>query len=134
MATAATKLMTATEFYDFVHLPKNAGRFFELERGEVIELPPPGRLHGFVCNIMAWLLTNYSVDRGHGFVCTNDTGVIVERRPDTVRGADVSFYDEEGDATTIEHGYSLRPPLVVAEVLSPNDKPGLLLRRISEYL
>jgi Uma2 family endonuclease len=136
MATALTKSkpMTADEFYDFVHRPGNAARFFELERGKVIETPPPGRVHGFVCSMLAWLLTNYSIERGRGYVCTNDTGVIVEVRPDTVRGADVSFYDEEGDTRTMERRYGVRPPLVVAEVISPNDKPGLLLRRISEYL
>lgn len=33
-------------------------------------------------------------ERKRGHVCTNDTGLIVERDPDTVRGADVTLYDE----------------------------------------
>jgi len=33
--------MTADEFYEFTCRPENARRWFELVRGEVIELPPP---------------------------------------------------------------------------------------------
>jgi Uma2 family endonuclease len=134
MVTIATKPMSAAEFFEFVHRPANAGRWFELERGEVIELPPPGKKHGFVCNVLAWLLTNYSIQATRGYVCTNDTGMVVEEHPDTVRGVDVSYYDDDADAATMETGYAYLPPLVAAEVLSPSDKPGRVLRRISEYL
>jgi len=41
--------MNAEQFYDWVHRPANYYRFFELERGEVIEMPPPGGVHGVVC-------------------------------------------------------------------------------------
>ena len=34
-----TRLMTAEEFCDWVQRPENANRWFELVRGEVIELP-----------------------------------------------------------------------------------------------
>lgn len=37
-ATTATR-MTAEEFFDWVHRPDNAGKWFELVRGEVLELP-----------------------------------------------------------------------------------------------
>ena len=63
MATATTKLMTADEFCDFVHRPENAGKWFELERGEVIELPPPQKPHGFVCANVAFLLMKYAAER-----------------------------------------------------------------------
>ncbi len=33
MATVSADLMTAEQFYDWVHRPENADRFFELERG-----------------------------------------------------------------------------------------------------
>jgi hypothetical protein len=41
MSVVTTKRMTAEEFFEFVHRPENANRWFELVRGEVIELPPP---------------------------------------------------------------------------------------------
>ena len=37
----ATKRMTAEEFCDWVLQPGQANKWFELVRGEVIELPPP---------------------------------------------------------------------------------------------
>jgi len=43
MATAVGTLMrlqTADEFFDFVHRPENRDRFFELERGVIIEVRP----------------------------------------------------------------------------------------------
>lgn len=134
MASAIATKMTADEFFDFVHRPENAGRFFELERGEIVEMPPPSKLHGFICNILAWYLTNWSVQRGRGYVCINDTGVIVEDKPATVRGADVSYYEDDRDAETIERGYADAPPLLVVVVLSPNDRPSRIKRRVREYL
>jgi Uma2 family endonuclease len=133
-ALAKSKPMTADEFYDFVHQPGNEDRFFELERGEVIELPPPSEVHGFVCSIAAWILTNYTIRRETGYVCTNDTGIIVEKEPDSVRGADVAVYMGDANIDTMERRYSRKPPRLVVEVLSPSDKPGRVVRRTTEYL
>src|SRR5262245_51153536 len=135
MATATTTRMTADEFFEFVHQPKNAGRWFELERGEVIELPPPGFRHGIVCLNTGALLHAYAFTVGRGYVCTNDTGVIVEEDPDTVRGADVSLYDDDGkECEEIEIRYAAVPPLLVAEVLSPDDRISRIIIRIDQYL
>src|SRR5687768_9361360 len=41
MATVSTTL-TVEEFYEWASRPENAHRWFELERGEPVELPPPG--------------------------------------------------------------------------------------------
>src|SRR5258708_2473812 len=104
MATVTATRMTADEFYDFVHQPRNSGRWFELERGEVIELPPPGKRHGIVCLNTGGILRDFTFAVGRGYVCSNDTGIIVEEDPDTVRGADVSLYDDEKDFETVEIG------------------------------
>src|SRR5260221_9115866 len=134
MATVTATPMTADEFYNFVHQPRNSGRWFELERGEVIELPPPGKRHGFVCLNTGILLHSYAVAVKRGYVCSNDTGIIVEEDPDTVRGADVSFYDDDKDFDTIEIGYAYDPPLLVAEVLSPDDRPSRIIICTDQYL
>src|SRR5438876_3189867 len=42
------KRMTAEEFYDWANRPENDNRWFELVRGEVIELPAPRVPHGVV--------------------------------------------------------------------------------------
>lgn len=136
MATVTTRLMTAEEFYAFANRPENADLFLELDEGEVIELPPPKKPHGFVCGNLAGLLYAYAGRRGSGYVCGNDAGVTLGRDPDTVRGPDVSFYDdgESLDQMQAVEGYTETPPTFVAEVLSPSDRPGPVARKVMQYL
>src|SRR5436190_24081471 len=95
MSTTLTgQRMTAEEFADWVERPENENRWFELVRGEVIELPAPKRPHGVVCMNIGRLLSNHVWERKHGYVACNDSGVILERDPDTVRGPDVAVYDD----------------------------------------
>lgn len=134
MATVATKPITAEEFYEWLSRPENYGRFFELERGEIIPVPPPGKYHGFVCGNVARILGNYAVARRQGYVCTNDAGVIVERDPDTVRGPDVTFYDDAQDSLSMERRFAVKPPLLAVEVLSPHDRLNKTMQRIAQML
>lgn len=134
MATTSTAVMTAEEFFDWVHRAENAGRSFELDRGEVIEMPPPGKFHGFVCGNVSRILGNFAIQRRRGYVCTNDSGILVERDPDTVRGPDVSFYDDSETAETMERKYPEVPPLLVVEVLSPEDRTTQVMNRVGQFL
>ena len=130
----ASERMTAEEFAAWVERPENADRHFELVQGEVIEMPPPKRPHGFVCNNIAWRLTNHAASIGRGIVCTNDSGVIVERDPDTVRGPDVSYFDDVTDESEIVYEYPEVPPVIAVEVLSPNDRVNDVACKVDEYL
>ncbi len=134
MATVTTESMTAEEFFRWVHLPENKDRSFELERGEVIEMPPPHKYHGFVCGRVASAFTNYAESRGAGYPCTNDSGFLVEADPDTVRGPDVSYYEDEQDADTMDRKYTANPPKVAAEILSPGDNANKVTRRVLQFL
>jgi len=133
-ATSATDRMTADEFYRWANLPENRDLHVELERGTVIEMPPPGKYHGFVCGNIAGILRDYAVKRARGYVCTNDAGLIVERDPDTVRGPDVTFYDDNQTADTMDRQVAQRPPALAVEVMSPNDRLNRTLLRISQML
>jgi Uma2 family endonuclease len=134
MASVLTKLMTAEEFFDFVNLPKNRDRHFELEEGEVVEVSRPGDRHGAVCGNATGLLWNYARQRKKGYVTTNDTGIVLERDPDTVRGADVALYGETIKYKELEIKYTKRMPKVIVEVLSPNDRQGRMQKRINQFL
>jgi Uma2 family endonuclease len=134
MTTVASKLMTADEFYDWVHRPENENRCFELERGEVIEMPPPSKPHGFACANASRILGIFAYQRKRGYPCTNDAGLIVEEGPDTVRGPDISFYEDDQNLDTMDRKYALQPPRLVVEVLTPNDKQSKTNVRISQYL
>ncbi|HEX6984732.1 MAG TPA: Uma2 family endonuclease, partial [Planctomycetaceae bacterium] len=138
MATTTPRLMTAEEFYAFVHRPENADRFFELDEGAVIELPPPRKPHGFVCVTFGVLRWNYCRQRGRGYVCSNDTGVILARDPDTVRGPDVMPFEDEQSYDEMlaeaEAGYPETPPVLAVEILSPSDRLGKVVRKVTQYL
>ena len=86
MASVATKLMTADEFYEWTHRAENRDRHFELEQGKVVERSRPGEKHGVVCHNVNYLFGGYLRQRRRGRVCANDTGLILQRNPDTVRG------------------------------------------------
>ena len=95
MASVLTKLMTAEEFYDWTHRPENRDKHFELEEGKVVEVSRPGDRHGTVCGLAAFILIGYTRAIKKGHVTTNDTGIVLARDPDTVRGADVALYLEK---------------------------------------
>jgi Uma2 family endonuclease len=134
MSTAATKTMTAEEFCDFVHRPENDNKWFELVRGEVIELPPPFKRHGAVCANVARVLGNYTFQRRKGYITANDSGVILERDPDTVRGPDVALYEDAQKFEDLHPKYGEVPPRLAVEVLSPNDRADRVTRKMTDYL
>src|SRR5204863_9255641 len=90
----ATKLITAEEFAEWCQRPENAGKRVELVRGEIVEMPSPFEHHGAHCWWISFLLGLYLQKRGGGVITTNDTGLVVEEGPDTVRGPDVILFTE----------------------------------------
>jgi Uma2 family endonuclease len=134
MATVSTKLMTVDEFWEFVHCPENRDRNFELVRGEILERSKPGRRHGIVCCAIAAILFLFARQRKKGYVCANDTGVIVERDPDTVRGPDILFFEDADSFEQIDLKWGATPPRLAVEVSSPTDTMSEMNERISQQL
>lgn len=126
--------MGADEFFDFVNRPEHDNRWFELVRGEVIEVPPPTLHHGVVATNVSYELTGYARRVRRGFVASNDSGVILERDPDTVRGPDVAYYDNASKFEDINPKWSDTPPVLAVEVRSPGDRPGRLDRKVQDYI
>jgi len=132
---AETKtLMTAEEFLEWVGRPENENGFFELVRGEVIEVSRPTRPHCRVSFTVGFLLETFVRDRDFGYVCSNDTGVILERDPDTVRGPDIALYEDATSFDEIHPKYGEVPPILAVEVLSPNDRPNKVMAKVTDYL
>src|SRR5205823_901483 len=104
----------------------------ELVRGEIETMPPPKLRHGYVQGNVYWLLQNFVKPKGLGWVIV-ESGVILDRDPDTVRGPDVFFYSNSRLAALPEE-YGEIPPDLVVEVLSPDDRPGKVRDKIAQYL
>jgi Uma2 family endonuclease len=130
--TDPTRLLTAEEYG---RMPDD-GRFTELVRGRIVELTPPLPYHGFVCTNAIRLLDTFVRAQKRGRVMANDSGVITERQPDTVRGADVCFYSYERlpPGPFAEEEYLTVTPDLVMEVRSPSNRRGEILRKVAEYL
>jgi Uma2 family endonuclease len=130
MATAEA-LMTAKEFGQ----RPDPGHPQELVQGRIVDMPPPDRRHGYVCCQACYLLRQFLDQHDLGRVMTNDSGVITERDPDTVRGADVAFYSyarlPRGPLPT---GYGPEVPELVVEVRSSSDRWRDILEKVTEYL
>jgi Uma2 family endonuclease len=128
MATTATKLLTAD---DVLAMPDDDYRY-ELVRGVLHRMPPPGVRHGFVVTRTSRSLDIYAEETGSGVVFSNG-GVILERDPDTVRGPDVAFIraDRLPEGADIP-GYLPFGPDLAVEVASPSDKRGEVERKIAE--
>ena len=75
---------------------------------------------------------NYPFQRGSGSLATNDSGLIVETDPDTVRGPDIMLFLDTSTLDDIPRGPSEDVPALVVEVLSPSDRHNRLIKRIEE--
>src|SRR5262245_56853385 len=127
MATVAERLITAEEF---ARMPEPAdGARQELVRGVIVAMPPPKPRHGLCCARISRKVGNHVDDLHLGHVCTNDTGFITEREPDTVRGADISFWSFARYAELPEEYPEIGPDLAI-EVRSPGDRPGQIADKI----
>ena len=124
------KLITANEFAEMAL----TGRF-ELVRGELVEMNRPNVRHGIVCNTVGWLLHNWANARDAGIVASNDSGVLTERDPDTVRGPDIFFVrrDRWPGGEALDGWLGIAPDLTV-EVISPSNRWPQMVAKIGEYL
>jgi Uma2 family endonuclease len=131
MATVADKLLTAEEFGD---LPDN-GQPAELVRGRIVPLNMPRPRHGAICSNTDYLLRRHLEDHPTGRVMTNDTGVVTQRDPDTVRGADIAYYSfARVPPGPLPRTYLAVAPELVFEVRSPGDRWADVTTKTGEYL
>ncbi len=130
MAIATVPITVA----EYAQLPESS-RPTELVRGEVIEMNPPTPRHGQVCLKAGRLLADFADEHQLGHVVSNDAGVITERDPDTVRGADVAFYSfQKVPPGPLPQGYLDVPPDLIVEVFSASDRWGQVLGKAAEHL
>ena len=126
--------MTAEQFYEWAK-HTDWDRRFELIDGEPAERPLEGQRHGVVCGIVCRIVSRYLSEVGAGYACSNNAGLIVARSPDTVLGPDVmAFRESVAHVNELSPGFATRPPALVAEVLSENDRPTDAVDRVQRYL
>jgi len=123
--------MTAEEFYA---LP-DGEEHLELVAGWVVSEPLPGGRHGSIAANFVRLLGNHVQENELGAVFANDTGFVLARGPDTVRGPDVAFVRRERiQRTGIPEGSIEGPPDLAIEVLSPSNTRADIHAKVADYL
>ena len=130
--TTAKKLLTADEL---LALPDD-GKWYELVRGELIEMPPPGFMHTAVTGQIGWLIGTFFRQNRLPFVDGPEAAAYIERGPDTVRAADYALISREGIPELLpQRGYvfGLIPDLVV-EVVSPGRRRATAENRAQMWL
>lgn len=130
MSTTTVKLITAEEFGK---MPEPIdGSKEELVKGVIVTMPPPKARHGIVQLQIGVLLKNFVTPRRLGWVVV-ESGTVLERDPDTVRGPDVAFYSITRQPAPPEDYFEIPPDLAV-EVLSPDDRRVKVREKIRQYV
>lgn len=125
------KLFTAEEY---LLLPDN-GRPTELVLGRIVEMNPPGSLHGKFCGNIVRALAVYLDRHDVAHLVSNDSGVITHRTPDSVRGPDVAIYSYQRiPRENPPDGYWPAAPELVFEVRSPSDRWVDVVAKVAEFL
>ena len=105
--TTQRTLMTAEEL---ARLP-DTGQRYELVRGELITMAPPGGVHGRTTTRIDRRLDTYVEGEGLGVVVAGDVGFFLSHNRDTVRAPDVAFISTERlPEGGLAEGYIEGPP------------------------
>ena len=124
------KEMTAA---NLLHLPEGQKKY-ELIRGELIEMSPPGGTHGYIAAEISRLLKNFVNDRELGVVLV-ETGFQLTVGPDTVRAPDISFVAGKNlPPEGLPDGYLSGAPDLAVEIVSPGDTASAVQEKVQEYL
>jgi Uma2 family endonuclease len=107
----------------------------ELQGGYLVSEPLPGSRHGRVAAAVADELRTHVKKHRLGVVFAGDTGFVLARSPDTVRGPDVSFvtrerFEQVGESAKAFPG----PPDLAIEILSPSNTPASMHAKVADYL
>ena len=128
MRTAA--LLSAEDFALVAHVLGPC----ELVKGEIVPMSPGGIRHSRVTGNAYRLLDSHCRPRNLGRVLTGEAGVIVARRPDTVRGADVAFISYARlPKDAAEDGFLQQPPELVIEVLAKDTSWAKIEEKVADY-
>lgn len=124
-------LLTADEF-SRIYSGKEG--HYELVKGEVLEMPPPGGVHGGIAVNIAIGLGSFVRQHNLGRVVV-ETGFRLESQPDTVRGPDVAFIARDRvPAEGLPRAFFMGAPDLAVEIVSPSDAAGELEMKVSDYL
>lgn len=129
-APVESPLLTADEL-SYLEIPDKT---VELVRGRLLVMEPPSTEHGRVQATLMFIITGFVRANHLGLIFGQDTGFKIGSNPDTVRGPDVAFATVERAGVIPPRGFAEFAPDLIAEILSPSNRPGIMLVRIGDFL
>ena len=131
MTTTDAGLLTAD---DLLRLHSSGVRG-ELIQGVLCETMSSGVEHGQVVMELGRHLGNFVVPQRLGRLIGSDSGVLLQREPDTVREPDIAFISAaQLPLDKRESGYLEAVPELVVEIVSPSDNPDDVLQKARMWL
>lgn len=127
------QLYSVEDVWTLVQDPDNLNRRYELIEGELIEMSPPGRIHGQLAADIARYLGNHIVARGLG-ICTVETGYHPQNNRRTLLSPDVAFLSHARIPDSPAEKYVSVMPDLAVEVLSPSNSLRFARRKAAIYL
>ena len=98
-------------------------------------MPPAGGEHGDVTMNLSAPMWTHAKTQQLGKVLAAETGFILVRDPDTVRGADIAFVHKDRiPAGGIPRKFVPFAPDVAVEVVSPSDRMEAVEEKVGEWL
>ena len=124
-------LWTAEDLLDFQNSPWQ----HELIQGVLYRMPPTGDEHGYVTgNFFGWLFQHVKTNQ-LGELFAAETGYVVHTNPDSVIAPECSYIAKDRWSTSQITGKYLRTaPDLVAEIVSPNDRPREVQEKVERWL
>jgi len=113
------RTLTNDEFYDFVRLPENDLKTFELIDGVVYEMPSPSPTHGYIVVQLVRCLADFVIPNKLGFVFADNNDFALSEG--VVLKPDVTFISK-AQLASLPHRLQVAPDIAV-EVISPSNTP-----------
>jgi Uma2 family endonuclease len=126
---AIPQLVTAEELAEMGERYGN----FELVRGKLVPVSFASARHGQLAAEIAAALLAFVKPRQLGVVYV-ETGYVVERNPDTVRGPDVSFISSDRLRLVPKRGFTAGGPDLAVEIRSRDNTMKSLVAKAQEYI
>jgi Uma2 family endonuclease len=126
------KLVTVVEFEQFLALPENGDRSFELIHGEIVEKVPTEE-HGLIAANICGFLWQYTRQSGFGRAVIEVRIRMLEDDYNS-RQPDVAFFTTDTTRSIVKRGPVHQMPDLVVEVKSPDDTYTSMRERAQYYL
>jgi Uma2 family endonuclease len=95
---------------------------------------PPGLAHGLIALALGARIWNWIAAGGGGFAGV-ESGFVLERDPDTVRGPDLYYVKREcAEALQQVRSFADFAPDLAVEIVSPGDAGEAIVDKVDQYL